>query len=62
MSETQILRTSTLILRELTNYIASPEIPRILWNPKVYYRVHESPSGPYSELDASNPNIPTVFP
>jgi len=33
---------------------AGREIPRFLWNPKVYYRV------PYPVLDASSPHLPTT--
>jgi hypothetical protein len=33
---------------------ASQEIGNILWDPKVHYHVHNSASGPYSELDDSS--------
>jgi hypothetical protein len=44
---------------EATNHSASQEIPRLLWNPKVYCCFRKSP---LPEPDASSPHIPTLLP
>jgi hypothetical protein len=46
---------------EANRFAASQEIPLLLWNPKVYYRIHQYPQ-PVSILSQRNPvQTPTTY-
>jgi len=47
---------------EANTHSAGQEVSRLLWSPKVYYRVQKiPPTGPSSEPAESNPHFPTLL-
>ena len=52
-----------VLLEKLTGPAASQEIPRILWNPKVHYRFHNSPPRMDRQVEANKAgtNEPAVI-
>jgi hypothetical protein len=47
--------------QEATSYVATQQFPSILWNPKVYYHIHESsPLVPVQSQTNPSPHHPII--